>query len=102
MKPVNIVLISVALAVAGTWTRKKTISMPMVVGGAFITLAIVVGEDAAPELTKNFSWLILAATVGAYGDDVFSIIGNVTTGSKLNDPNDDKSGARGSGGMRPK
>jgi hypothetical protein len=80
MKPVNIVLLAAAFAVAGTWVKDKTIQPSMVVGGAFLSLSVVVMEGSAPKLAQQFSWLILAATVGAYGEDVFSMVGKITTG----------------------
>lgn len=86
MKPVTITILASLLAVAGTWSKKKTIGVPMVVGGVTLTLFIVVLEDGAPELAKQFSWLLLASVIGAYGQDVFSTVGNITTGGKLNDP----------------
>lgn len=79
MKPVNIVLLAAVFAVAGTWVKDKTIQPSMVVGGAFLSLGIIVMDDTAPKLAQQFSWLILAATVGAYGQDVFSMVGKATT-----------------------
>lgn len=80
MKPVNITIMAVIIAVAGTWSKKSTVSVPMVVGGAIVTLSIVAMDEAAPELAKSFAWLLLASTVGAFGEDVFTSVGNVTTG----------------------
>lgn len=79
MKPVNIVLLAATFAVAGTWVKKKSIEPSMVVGGVFLSLGIVVMNETAPKLAQQFSWLILAATVGAYGEDVFSVVGKATT-----------------------
>lgn len=80
MKPVTITILSVVIAVAGTWSKKSTIQVPMVVGGMMVTLAIVAMDEAQPELAKSFAWLLLASTVGAFGEDVFTSVGNITTG----------------------
>jgi hypothetical protein len=60
-----------------------------VIGGGFLTLGFVVLQDAEPKLAQQFAWLLLASSLGAYGQDLFSTIGNATTGNKLNDPNKD-------------
>jgi len=87
VKPVNIVLLTTVVVVAGTWSKKKTISAPQVIGGAMLSLGFVVLQDAQPELAKQFAWLLLASSIGAYGQDLFGAVGNATTGNKLNDPN---------------
>lgn len=79
MKPVNITLLAAAIALGGTWVQKKTINVPMVIGGAFISLAIIVLDDAAPKLAESMAWLLLASTVGAYGEDLFTMVGKLTT-----------------------
>ena len=89
MKPVNIVLLTTVIVVAGTWSKKKTISVPQVVGGGLLALSFVVVQDAQPKLAQQFAWLLLATSLGTYGQDLFGTIGNVTTGNKLNDPNKD-------------
>jgi hypothetical protein len=85
MKPIQIVLLATVVAVAGTWSKKGTISVPMVVGGATLTLGIVVMDQTSPKLAQQFAWLLLASTIGAYGEDVFTTVGNVTTGKKGTD-----------------
>lgn len=80
MKPVNLVLIATVIAIVGTWSRKKQISTRMVIGGAVVSFVFIVAEDAP--LTKQFAWLLLASTIGAYGEDLFTVIGDVTTGGK--------------------
>jgi len=87
MKPVNIVLLTTVVVVAGTWSKKKTISMPQVIGGGMLTLGFVVLQDAQPKLAEQFAWLLLASSLGAYGSDLFGAVGNATTGGNLNDPN---------------
>jgi hypothetical protein len=87
VKPINIVLLATLIAVGGTWSKKGSVSVPMVVGGATLALGIVVMDQTSPKLAEQFAWLMLASTVGAYGQDLFTTVGNVTTGKKLNDPN---------------
>lgn len=80
MKPVSIVLLAATLAVGGTWAKEGTIKPSMVIGTGFLSLAIVVMNAQTPKLAEQFSWLLLAATVGAYGEDVFTTVGKLTTG----------------------
>lgn len=89
MRPVNVVLLTTVVVVAGTWSKKRTISVPQVVGGGFLALGFVVLQDSEPKLAEQFAWLLLASSLGAYGQDLFSAVGNVTTGNHLNDPNKD-------------
>ena len=88
MKPVNIVLIATVIAILGTWSKKGQISTRMVIGGAVVAFIFVVAEDAP--MTKQFAWLLLASTIGAYGDDLFTVIGDITTGGKTAERNTDK------------
>lgn len=87
MKPVNIVILTSVVVIAGTWSKKKTISTPQVVGGIVLAGTFAFMQDAQPKLAEQFAWLLLATSLGTYGQDLFGTIGNVTTGNKLNDPN---------------
>lgn len=87
MKAINLTIIAVVIAAAGTWSRKKQVSMPMIVGGTVVSLGIVVLDEMSPELARNFALLMLAAAMGAYGEDLFTMVGNLTTGNQLPDPN---------------
>lgn len=81
MKPLNLVLLASLIAIGGKWAQHRTIDTKMVVGGAFISLFFVVAQDAQPKFAESFGWLILATSVGAYGQELFGAVGNVTTGT---------------------
>lgn len=81
MKPLNLVLLASLIAIGGKWAQHKTIDTKMVVGGAFLSLFFVVAQDAQPKFAESFGWLILATSVGAYGQELFGAVGNITTGT---------------------
>jgi 4-hydroxybenzoate polyprenyltransferase len=87
VKPTNIILMTTVVVVGGTWAKHRQISLPQVIGGGLLTLAFAFGQDAEPDLARQFAWLLLATSLGTYGGDLFGAIGNATTGNKLNDPN---------------
>lgn len=95
MKPVNLVLIATIVAIVGTWSKKKQISTRMVIGGAVVAFIFIVAEDAP--MTKQFAWLLLASTIGAYGEDLFTVIGDITTGGKTKERAVDNNLGIGSG-----
>lgn len=78
MKPTNIVLMAAVVAIAGTWAKKNTINTAQVVGGGFLLFIFIFMQDAQPKLAQNFSWLLLATSVGAYGEDLFTMVGKLT------------------------
>lgn len=86
MKPLTVVGLSFAVAVAGTWSQSKTITTRQIVGGAFLAIAISVMAEAQPKLAQQFSWLLLASSAGAYGTDLFTAVGEITTGKKTKKP----------------
>lgn len=78
MKPTNIVLLALILAIGGTWAKKSTINTAQVVGGGFLIIMFVIMQESQPKLAQQFSWLLLATAVGAYGTDVFTVVGKLT------------------------
>lgn len=78
MKPINIVLFAVIIAVLGNWAADKKLDQRQVVGGVVVLFMFMFISTAQPKLAQNFSWLILASTVGAYGKDLFGTVGKVT------------------------
>lgn len=76
MKPTTIILVAAGIAVLGTWAKKHTLEPKMVVGGAVVALTVGFIADGNEKLGKDFAWLVLVATAGAYGDDLFTAIGS--------------------------
>lgn len=82
LQPVGIILAAAGIATVGTWAKHKTLNPKIVVGGAVLALVFAFVEDAQPNIARDFAWLILASTAGAYGSDLFGSIGEVTSGAK--------------------
>lgn len=96
MKPMNIALIGVVLAIAGTWSKKKTISTRQVVGGIVVIFIFAIAPEDK-EIARQFAWLFLASIVGAFGEDLFTVIGDVTTGGKTVESNKNNAFGAGTG-----
>lgn len=80
MKPVTLIALAATISVAGTWSKKQTISTRQVVGIGVTALFFVVLTQANEKFAQQFGWLLVAATVGAYGEDLFTAVGDATAG----------------------
>jgi ABC-type uncharacterized transport system permease subunit len=86
VKPVTLVILAGAISVAGTWSKKSTVETRQVIGIGFVALVMVIIAQANPSFAKQFGWLLVAATTGAYGEDLFKAVGNATAGVKGQEP----------------
>lgn len=82
MKPVSIIIAAATIAVAGTWAEKKKLNPRIIVGGSVLAIAFAFLQDAQPRLARDFAWLILVSTAGAFGEGLFTAVGDVTSGLK--------------------
>lgn len=80
IKPVNLILLASLIAVAGKWSKKQTIDSKMIVGGAVLAIGIAVLSEAQPKIAEPFAYLILVAVLSSYGEDLFTTVGDITTG----------------------
>ncbi len=101
MKPLNVIIFASILAVAGKWAQKKTVDGRMIVGGATLAITFAVLQDAQPKLAESFSWLILASVAGAYGENVFSTIGELVNGTRKIATGQNPNSGPGVGGGTP-
>lgn len=88
MRPVTLVLIAAIVSIAGTWSKKQTISSRQVIGIGMLTFIFIIFAQMNDKFAEQFGWLLVAATVGAYGDELFTAVGNAT--------------AKGANGSEPK
>lgn len=85
MKPLNLIVLASIIAVAGRWSKSGTIDTKMVVGGAVLSIGFAVLGEAQPKLAEPFAYLILVSILSSYGEDLFTTVGKITTGSKGGD-----------------
>jgi hypothetical protein len=90
MKPINLTLLAALFAVAGTWSQKGTISTREVVGIGTLSFFMVILTQAQPKLAEQFGWLLVVATASAYGEDLFTNIGNITAATAGKSPENPK------------
>lgn len=86
MKPVTLIVIAATISVAGTWSRKGTVNTRQVVGIGMLSFVFIILAQVNDKFAQQFGWLLVAATVGAYGEDLFTAVGDVTAGVGGKDP----------------
>jgi hypothetical protein len=80
MSPMNAVLLSAVIVIAGRWSQNKPLDIKLVVAGAFIAIVLSVMSEANDKFARQFALLILISLVFVYGPTIFAKTG--LTGEK--------------------
>lgn len=77
MKVTSILVLASVITVAGQWAQKKTLTIRIGVGLAFVLISMTGFYNVEPQLATQFAWLILVGTVVFNGIPLFQAVKRV-------------------------